>query len=59
MDGEGVGIDVEEAILEVGSISFDMRLADDRQMMTMRLMGLWSIIPSTVVDRYVFCALKP
>ena len=58
MDGEGVGIDVEEAILEVGAISFVMRLADDRQMMTMKLMGLWSIILFTVVDRYVHCTLE-
>ena len=59
MDGEGVGIDVEEAILEVGSSSFDMRSADDRQMMMMKLMELWSIIPSTVVGRYVLCAFEP
>jgi hypothetical protein len=52
MDGEGVGIDVEEAILEV-SYFFHFRAgADDRQMMMMRLMVLWSTTPSTVDDRY-------
>jgi hypothetical protein len=53
MDGEGVGIDVEEAILEV-SYPFNLRtMADVRQMMMMRLMVLWSTTPFTVGDRYV------
>jgi len=53
MDGEGVGIDVEEAILEVSFLFYSRMKANDRQMMMMRLMVLWSTIPFTVGDRYV------
>jgi hypothetical protein len=51
MDGEGVGIDVEEAILEVSYFFHFWAGADGRQMMMMRLMVLWSTTQSTVDDR--------
>jgi hypothetical protein len=38
MDGEGVGIDVEEAILEVSYLFQFWAGAEDRQMTMMRLM---------------------
>jgi hypothetical protein len=59
MDGEGVGIDVEEAILEVSYLFYFSARANGRQMMMMRLMVLWSTTPFTVGDRYVHLAHSP
>jgi hypothetical protein len=59
MDGEGVGIDVEEAILEVSYLFQFWAGADDRQMTTMRSMVLWSTTPFTVDDRYVLLLHSP
>ena len=52
MDGQGVGIDVEEAILEVGfGVITGQSPYITRRMRIKTLMGSWSIILFTVEDR--------